>query len=50
MFKKLFSVLFLVLALVFGVSAQNTSEELHKKEQDLQKELADLNQIGRAHV
>ena len=43
MFKKLFSVLFLVLALVFGVSAQNTSEELHKKEQDLQKELADLN-------
>ena len=43
MFKRFFSVLLLVLALVFGVLAQNTREELQKKGEDLQKELADLN-------
>jgi len=43
MFKRIFSVLFLVLAVTLCVSAQNTREELQKKEQDLQKELADLN-------
>jgi septal ring factor EnvC (AmiA/AmiB activator) len=40
--KQLFLILFLFLGLAFGVSAQ-TKEELQKKEQDLQKEIADLN-------
>jgi len=42
MFKKIFSILILVLAIAFGASAQ-TKEELQKKEADLQKEIADLN-------
>jgi septal ring factor EnvC (AmiA/AmiB activator) len=40
--KQLFLILFLFLGLAFGASAQ-TKEELQKKEQDLQKEIADLN-------
>ncbi|MES2330195.1 MAG: peptidoglycan DD-metalloendopeptidase family protein [Bacteroidota bacterium] len=42
MFKKLFSILILVLAMAVSASAQ-TKEELQKKEQELQKEIADLN-------
>jgi peptidoglycan hydrolase CwlO-like protein len=42
MFKRLFSLLVLVSALACSASAQ-TKEELQKKEQELQKEIADLN-------
>jgi septal ring factor EnvC (AmiA/AmiB activator) len=42
MLKRLFSLLILVLAIAFCASAQ-TREELQKKEQELQKEIADLN-------
>ncbi len=42
---RLFSFLLLILALAFSANAQNTREELQKKEQDLQKELADLNRL-----
>jgi septal ring factor EnvC (AmiA/AmiB activator) len=42
MLKRLFSLLILVSALAFSASAQ-TKEELQKKEQELQKEIADLN-------
>lgn len=42
---RLFSFLFLVFAMAFSATAQNTREELQKKEQDLQKELADLNRL-----
>ena len=45
MFKRIFSVLLLVLATAFCAPAQNTREELQKKEQELQKELADLNRL-----
>lgn len=47
MFKRIFSVVVLVLGMFFCASAQNTREELQKKEQDLQKELADLNRLYR---
>lgn len=42
MLKRLFSLLVLVSVLAFSASAQ-TKEELQKKEQELQKEIADLN-------
>lgn len=42
MLKRLFSTFILVMALALCASAQ-TKEELQKKEQDLQKEIADLN-------
>jgi murein hydrolase activator len=42
---RLFSIFFLVLITAFSANAQNTREELQKKEQDLQKELADLNRL-----
>ncbi|MES2372540.1 MAG: peptidoglycan DD-metalloendopeptidase family protein [Bacteroidota bacterium] len=42
MLKRLFSLLILVSALAFSASAQ-TKEELEKKEQELKKEIADLN-------
>ncbi|MDB5209469.1 MAG: peptidoglycan DD-metalloendopeptidase family protein, partial [Sediminibacterium sp.] len=42
MFKRLFSILLLVSAMAVSASAQ-TKEELQKKEQELQKEIADLN-------
>jgi septal ring factor EnvC (AmiA/AmiB activator) len=42
MFKRLFSLLVLVSALACSASGQ-TKEELQKKEQELQKEIADLN-------
>jgi septal ring factor EnvC (AmiA/AmiB activator) len=42
MLKRLFSTLCIVLAMAFSVSAQ-TREELEKKGQELQKEIADLN-------
>ena len=42
MLKRLFSALCIVLAMTFSVSAQ-TREELEKKGQELQKEIADLN-------
>ncbi len=45
MLQRLFSVLFLVLVMAFSAHSQNTREELQKKEQDLQKELADLNRL-----
>ncbi len=35
----------IVLAMAFCASAQNTREELQKKEQELQKEIADLNRM-----
>jgi septal ring factor EnvC (AmiA/AmiB activator) len=42
MLKKIFSILFLAMAIAFSASSQ-TREELQKKEQDLQKEISDLN-------
>lgn len=45
MFTRLFSVLFLVITMNFCAYAQNTKEELKKKEQELQKEIADLNRM-----
>ena len=46
MIARFFSVIFLVFAISGAVSAQ-TKEELHKKEQDLQKELVELNKLYR---
>lgn len=43
--SRLFFSLSLVLVMAFSATAQNTREELQKKEQDLQKELADLNRL-----
>lgn len=43
--KRLFSVFFLVIMISFCAFAQNTREELQKKEQELQKEIADLNRM-----
>ncbi len=43
--KRLFSVFFLVIMIHFCAFAQNTREELQKKEQELQKEIADLNRM-----
>ncbi|HEY1018727.1 MAG TPA: peptidoglycan DD-metalloendopeptidase family protein [Sediminibacterium sp.] len=43
--KRLFSVFFLVIMMSFCAFAQNTREELQKKEQELQKEIADLNRM-----
>lgn len=43
--KRLFSVFFLVIMMGFCAFAQNTREELQKKEQELQKEIADLNRM-----
>lgn len=43
--KRLFSVFFLVSMMSFCAFAQNTREELQKKEQELQKEIADLNRM-----
>jgi septal ring factor EnvC (AmiA/AmiB activator) len=43
--KQLFSILFLVLTMVFSAYAQDSKEDLQKKEKDLQKELADLNRL-----
>lgn len=43
--KRLFSVFFLVTMMSFCAFAQNTREELQKKEQELQKEIADLNRM-----
>jgi septal ring factor EnvC (AmiA/AmiB activator) len=43
--KRLFSVFFLVIMIGFCAIAQNTREELQKKEQELQKEIADLNRM-----
>ncbi len=45
MFTRLFSVLFLGLMISFCASAQNTREELQKKEQEIQKELIELNKL-----
>ena len=45
MFIRMFSILFLVLTISFCTYAQNTREELQKKEQDIQKELAELNRL-----
>jgi septal ring factor EnvC (AmiA/AmiB activator) len=45
MHKRLFSVFFLVSMMSFCAFAQNTREELQKKEQELQKEIADLNRM-----
>ncbi len=45
MMKRLFSVLLLVCILTACAHAQATKEELQKKEQDLKKELADLNRM-----
>lgn len=45
MLKRIFFVFFLFSALVFCASAQNTREELQKKEQDIQKELLELNKL-----
>lgn len=45
MMKRLFSVLLLVFVLTACAHAQATKEELQKKEQDLKKELADLNRM-----
>ena len=45
MLTRFFSVLFLAVTLTFCASAQNTREELQKKEQDLQKELTELNKL-----
>lgn len=45
MFKRTFSVIVLVSGMFFCALAQNTKEELQKKGQDLQKELADLNRL-----
>ncbi|MDE3254186.1 MAG: hypothetical protein KGO92_15395, partial [Bacteroidota bacterium] len=42
---RFFFSLLLVLVMAFSATAQNTREELQKKEQDLQKELADLNRL-----
>lgn len=43
--KRLFSVFILVIMTGFCAVAQNTREELQKKEQELQKEIADLNRM-----
>lgn len=43
--KRFFSVFFLVIMMGFCAFAQNTREELQKKEQELQKEIADLNRM-----
>lgn len=43
--KQLFSILFLVLTMAFSGYAQDSKEDLQKKEKDLQKELADLNRL-----
>ncbi len=45
MHKRILSVIFLVWALCCCTYAQNTREELQKKEQDLQKELTELNKL-----
>ncbi|MEN9684928.1 MAG: hypothetical protein RLZZ28_714 [Bacteroidota bacterium] len=45
MLNKFFSVFIVSLTIVLSVSAQNTREELQKKEQEIQKELADLNRL-----
>jgi septal ring factor EnvC (AmiA/AmiB activator) len=43
--KRLFSVFFLVIMMSVCAFAQNTREELQKKELELQKEIADLNRM-----
>ena len=43
--KRIFSVLCILFIFTIFASAQNTREELHKKEQEIQKELADLNRL-----
>ncbi len=45
MLKRFFSVLFLFTISLYCGHAQNTREELQKKEQELQKEIADLNRL-----
>lgn len=45
MLKRISFFLFLLTALLGAGYAQNTSEELKKKEQELQKEIADLNRL-----
>jgi lipopolysaccharide export LptBFGC system permease protein LptF len=44
-FKKCFLLLFLSCLLAGGSSAQNSREELQKREQELQKELTELNRL-----
>lgn len=48
MLTRLFSVILLLAILSFCASAQNTREELQRKEQDIQKELAELNKLYNA--
>ena len=43
--KQFFSILLLVLTMAFSAAAQDSKEDLQKKEKDLQKELADLNRL-----
>ncbi len=45
MIRYLFSTIFLCLFIIFSPYAQNTREELQKKEQELQKELVELNKL-----
>ena len=45
MFRRLLSAIFFILLISFCASAQNTREELQKKEQDIQKELVELNKL-----
>ncbi|MES2003081.1 MAG: peptidoglycan DD-metalloendopeptidase family protein [Bacteroidota bacterium] len=45
MLKQLFSVLAILLVTVCSINAQDTRDELQKKSQELQKEIADLNRL-----
>lgn len=45
MYTRLFSVFFLIITMSVCAFAQNTREELQKKEQELQKEIAELNRM-----
>ncbi len=45
MYTRLFSVLFLIITMSVCAVGQNTREELQKKEQELQKEIAELNRM-----
>ena len=45
MFGRLFSAIFFSLLISYCATAQNSREDLHKKEQDIQKELVELNKL-----